>query len=188
MKKRTVVWEPVEYRGIEYLNLKERQPIVSVESVILGVEEAGVFRLDYRVRCNVGFSVRIVHLSMAGGTLLTLNSDGHGNWTDEVGNAMPQFDGCIDIDITATPFTNTLPIRRVQWEVGQSREFKMLYITVPELTLSVSPQRYTCLEKTADGARFHFEVLDTGFTAELPVDADGLVLDYPGLFKRLWSS
>jgi hypothetical protein len=27
--------------------------------------------------------------------------------------------------------------------------------------------------------------LDGGFTADLPVDADGLVLDYPGLFKRV---
>jgi hypothetical protein len=26
--------------------------------------------------------------------------------------------------------------------------------------------------------------LDGGFTADLPVDSDGLVLDYPELFKR----
>jgi uncharacterized protein len=28
--------------------------------------------------------------------------------------------------------------------------------------------------------------LDGGFTADLQVDADGLVLDYPGLFRRAW--
>jgi hypothetical protein len=27
--------------------------------------------------------------------------------------------------------------------------------------------------------------LDGGFTADLLVDADGLVVDYPGLFKRI---
>jgi hypothetical protein len=43
-------------------------------------------------------------------------------------------------------------------------------------------QRYTAL----DGAKhYRFESLDDGFTAELPVDEDGFVLDYPGLFRRL---
>ncbi len=188
MKSRTVVWEPVEYRGMEYLMLKEGEPSVSVESTILGVEDGNGFRLDYQVRCDADFSVRTVQLRMAGGAIVALNGDGQGNWTDEVGNAMPKFAGCIDIDITATPFTNTLPMRRVAWDVGQSREFKMLYITVPELTLTVSEQRYTCLDKTEAGARFLFELVDGSFSAELPVDADRLVLDYPGLFKRLWAS
>jgi hypothetical protein len=30
--------------------------------------------------------------------------------------------------------------------------------------------------------------LESGFRAELPVDRDGLVIDYPGLFKRVWWS
>ncbi len=30
--------------------------------------------------------------------------------------------------------------------------------------------------------------LASGFSAELPVDSDGLVIDYPGLFKRIWRS
>jgi uncharacterized protein len=28
--------------------------------------------------------------------------------------------------------------------------------------------------------------LDGGFTADLPVDLDGLILDYPGLFRRVF--
>jgi hypothetical protein len=41
-------------------------------------------------------------------------------------------------------------------------------------------QRYGCLEAQADGGLYRFEALPSGFTAELPVDADGLVIDYPG--------
>jgi hypothetical protein len=48
-------------------------------------------------------------------------------------------------------------------------------------------QRYGCLEAQADGGLYHFEALPSGFTAELPVDAEGLVIDYPGLFRRAWS-
>jgi hypothetical protein len=188
MKKRTVVWEPVEYKGMEYLQLWQRDQSVEVESVVLGIEDRMAFRLNYRLLCDGQFSIQGFSVESAGQEPLDLITDGRGNWSNVEGHRLPQFTGCIDIDITATPFTNTLPIRRVHWEVGQIQEFKMLYITVPELMLSVSPQRYTCLEKMEEGALFYFEVLDTGFTAELPVDAEGLVLDYPGLFKRLWSS
>jgi uncharacterized protein len=48
-------------------------------------------------------------------------------------------------------------------------------------------QRYGCLEAQADGGLYRFDALTSGFTAELPVDAEGLVIDYPGLFRRAWS-
>ena len=41
-------------------------------------------------------------------------------------------------------------------------------------------QRYTNL----GGGRYRFESLDDDFTADLTVDEAGLVVDYPGLFRR----
>jgi hypothetical protein len=64
----------------------------------------------------------------------------------------------------------------------------MVYITVPELQVEVTEQRYTCLETTSSGGLYRFESLEHGeaiFTAELLVDQDGLVVDYPQLFRRL---
>ena len=55
----------------------------------------------------------------------------------------------------------------------------MVYLAVPSLELSVSPQRYTRL----DEHRWRFESLDSGFTAILTVDADGIVTEYEGLFR-----
>ncbi len=63
----------------------------------------------------------------------------------------------------------------------------MVYLEVPQLHLEITEQRYTCLETTTFGGRYRFESLVNGvshFTAELPVDGDGLVIDYPELFKR----
>ena len=48
------------------------------------------------------------------------------------------------------------------------------------------PQRYTRLETGDGGGLYRFLSLDGGFTADLPVDLDGLVLDYPGLFRRVF--
>jgi hypothetical protein len=61
-------------------------------------------------------------------------------------------------------------------------DIRLCYIDVPDLTASPVNQRYTALDA---GSLYRFESLESGFTAGLPVDEDGFVLDYPGLFKRL---
>jgi hypothetical protein len=66
--------------------------------------------------------------------------------------------------------------------VGERRQFRMAWIFAPDLTLHPQPQAYTRL---AD-RRYLFENLDgSGFTAQLAVDDDGIVLDYPSLFRRV---
>jgi hypothetical protein len=56
---------------------------------------------------------------------------------------------------------------------------------VPELSFRPTRQRYTCLELTPEGGRYRYEGLDTGFSREIIVDADGLVIDYPGIWRRV---
>ena len=45
----------------------------------------------------------------------------------------------------------------------------------------MSEQRYTRL----DDRRYRFELTHGSFTRDITVDADGFVLDYPGLFSRV---
>jgi hypothetical protein len=97
---------------------------------------------------------------------------------------LPEFDGCLDIDISATPFTNSLPIRRLHLQPGQAEEIRVLFIDVPTLEIEHADQRYTGL---ADGA-VRFESLGTDFVRELAIDPDGLVVTYPGLFTRVYAS
>jgi hypothetical protein len=189
MSIKTVVWKPVEYEGMEYLALDMSENGVYAHSVALGVESGAAFRVDYAVTCGKDYATLEVNLSNGiyapFHRALRLTSDGQGNWFDQMQKPLPELEGCIDVDITATPFTNTLPIKRIDWKVGQSEMFRMAWISVPELTVTPNRQRYTCLEKTADGAKFRFESPDINFEAVITVDADGLVVDYPGLFKRV---
>jgi hypothetical protein len=88
----------------------------------------------------------------------------------------------MDIDIWPTPFTNSFPIRREPMAIGERRRFHMAWIFAPDLTVQPQPQAYTRLAERL----YLFENLDGGgFRAELPVDKDGIVLDYPGLFRRV---
>jgi len=110
------------------------------------------------------------------------DADGEGHWRDGAGRARPDLDGCIDIDVWPTPFTNTFPIRRRPMAVGERREFVMAWVSAPELTVRPVRQGYTRL---AD-RRYLYENLDgSGFRAELPVDEDDIVLDYQGVFRRV---
>jgi len=37
------------------------------------------------------------------------------------------------------------------------------------------------------GGRYRFEALGSDFTAEIALDGDGLVVEYPRLARRVWS-
>jgi hypothetical protein len=93
---------------------------------------------------------------------------------------LPELDGCIDPDISMTPFTNTVAIRRLGLTVGEAAEISVAYILVPELSLRAAPQLYTRLAERL----WRFDGLDIDFTADLTVDEEGFVMEYPGLFRR----
>jgi hypothetical protein len=113
---------------------------------------------------------------------LHLRTDGAGRWRDGAGRALSSVDGCLDIDIWPTPFTNSFPIRRQPMATGERRALVVAWVSAPELTVRPMRQRYTRLGER----RYLFENLDgDDFRAELPVDEDGVVLDYEGLFRRV---
>jgi|SRR5947209_6171838 len=188
--ERQVMWTPWTGPGLEHLRLLQQQEDIVADGLILGVKEQTLFRLRYEIRCDLQWRVRAIQLSPLDDAthLLHFLTDGAGNWTTESGKAIPLLKGCLDVDISATPFTNTLPIRRLALQPGSSAILSMAYFTIPQLHVEVTQQRYTCLELSSSGGRYRFESLVDGisrFTAELPVDQDGLVLDYPELFRRV---
>ena len=188
--ERQVMWSPWTGPGLEHLRMLQRQEGIVADGLILGVKEQAPFRLRYEIRCDLQWRVRAIQLIPLDGSSRSLHffSDSTGNWTTESGEALPLLKGCLDVDISATPFTNTLPIRRLALQPGSSATLSMAYFSVPQMRIEVTQQRYICLETTSTGGRYRFESLVDGishFTAELPVDQDGLVLDYPELFRRV---
>lgn len=171
--------------GLEHLLLNERV----ADSVVLAFDEGrGPFRLTYRLTWDESWWLReadLVVTTERSTTSLNLRTDGRGRWRGGDGRAIDELDGCVDIDIWPTPFTNSFPVRREPLAVGERRQFRMAWVSAPDLTVRPRPQAYTRL---ADRL-YLFESLDgSGFSAELPVDEDGIVLDYPGLFRRVVDS
>jgi hypothetical protein len=192
--ERDVFWTPWDTPGLEHLRLVQYEGGILADGVIIGVEEGRPFRVRYTIQCDRRWCVREVRLDLLDDTnrRLDLMSDGDGHWTDGAGEPLLGLVGCFDIDIAITPFTNTLPIRRLALPPSAAADINVAYIALPnldgepsELIAQPQLQRYTCLAANVRSGRYHFESRDSGFSAELPVDADGLVIDYPGLFRRV---
>jgi hypothetical protein len=99
-------------------------------------------------------------------------------------------DNALDCDLGLCPFTNTMPVLRHDLVATARRgepddvELVMAWVSVPDLTLSVSPQRYSARGPASDGgAMIGFASGD--FQTTIQFDRDGLVRDYPGLARRL---
>ena len=181
-----VMWSTWEGPGLEHLHLTQNSDSILAESIMLGVKDGEPFRLHYEIRCDLQWTLQQVTIGLVGGKSVTLQSDGNGHWLSA---AVPvvALDGCIDVDISATPFTNTLPIKRLGLGAGISANINVAYISVPDLDVRPLMQQYTCLVNTEEGGLYRFRSLASGFIAELPTDANGLVIDYPQLWTRAWS-
>lgn len=91
-------------------------------------------------------------------------------------------DGALDCDIALCPATNTMPVRRrglLHRDVTDTA-LVMAWVDMPSLRVIRSDQVYA-----SSRGRVRYRSADGDFQAELTVDPDGIVRDYPGLARRL---
>jgi hypothetical protein len=173
----TARWRDVDGASLEHCAVAISDDGVAADAVVI----ADTFGLRYRIACDPDWRTRAVDVELIGtARAVHLRADGTGTWWRD-GVPHPGLAGPIDVDITATPFTNTLPIRRLRLNDGESRGITVVYVTVPDMTVTTHGQRYTRLT----GRRYRFETLAGDFTRDLDVDEHGLVVHYPGLFERV---
>lgn len=166
-------WTRLDAPGTEHVEVSVDERGVAATGHVVG----DGFVLDYTLLCDAAWRVRSLWLS-CGGRIRTLVADGEGSWS--CGEYLPELEGALDVDISATPLTNTLPIRRLDLAVGASVDIVTAYVEVPSLDIALDPQRYTRLDENT----YRYESLDSDFRRDIEVDADGFVLHYPGLFTR----
>ena len=174
------VWRPDLGEGAEAFSFRATDGGFEARGAVKATLEGKPLDASYLVETDAAWRTRHVRVEVKGEGALEILSDGAGHWRRMDGAQLPELDGCIDPDISMTPFTNTVAIRRLASRAGAAAEIKVAYILVPELSLRAAPQRYTRL---ADRL-WRFEGLDIDFTSDITVDENGFVVDYPGLFRR----
>jgi hypothetical protein len=180
--KINLLWTGREYFSLENCFVESSPAGMEISSTIIGLHEGTIYKVEYSIKTNYEWETLFLSISCRQNSqmqTIQLCSDGKGNWTDN-GKPIDQFKGCVDVDISLTPFTNTLPIRRLKLNDGESQIIKVIYCDLLKGDLRAVRQKYTRLSSLS----YHYENIPNDFESVIQIDDHGLVVDYPLLFKR----
>jgi hypothetical protein len=183
----TRIWRRIGLQGLEHLSLNEVaggfrvDSFLSVEADLGGVTCEYHFDLDTRWRTKV-FTMN-QHQAGVDAALKIERAEESGWRVDD--KPRPDLDGCFDLDLTVSPFTNTIAIQQLQLAPNEAKEFLAVYVKIPQLEIIPAPQRYRRLDPNDPPLRFLYEGLGTGFIEEITVDEHALVERYPRFAERV---
>lgn len=197
MVRRMVLW-----RGLEEWTAESARIEIGDDGLRATGTQLGGFQVPYRLdyaldATGPGFVTRHLRVAAAGegwrrSIDLLRGEDGSWRCSAEAEGTValatpglpadaPLDTATLDCDLGLCPLTNLMPVRRhaLDREPGE-RDFTMAWVSVPDLAIHVDEQRY---EHVRPGVvRFS---QPSGFSAELELDEDGLVVVYPGIARRV---
>jgi uncharacterized protein len=194
------VWAKEEpFPGSELADVTVGEDSLSAKGIAIGTNPVP-YRLEYELTTTEGFVTDRLWVRTEGEDWerkLNLRRDPSGVWACETesegaldrpaaGGDLQPAAGALDCDLGLSPLTNSMPILRHRLhEGGGPIDFLMAWVSVPDLAVHPSRQRYTFLRQEAGTRIVRYESRGGSFVADLRVDDDGLVIDYPALARRI---
>ncbi len=197
--RRAVVWAKTDPFGVEFADITLTEQQVKAEGVSIGGGPIP-YRLDYILETAPNYVTSRLRVASRGEgwrRALDLRRDASGVWTattEEEGQPDLQSPGgdlaalaaALDCDLGLSPLTNLMPIRRHGLlSQGKPVELLMAWVSVPDLSVRADGQRYLPVRTASDIRVVRYEAIDGTFAAEITLDSDGIVIDYPGIARRL---
>jgi hypothetical protein len=198
---RAITW--IKERGAEFAEVSLGGTSLRAAGVAVSGDPLP-YRMTYELECADAFITRKLTVQTRGASWsrrLVLSRDPRGVWDVQAsadgdvdlpspGGDPAAFAPALDCDLGECPVTNTMPVlRHGLLNGGGPRDFLMAWISVPDLAVRPSAQRYTFVgpPAPATGLPAGSAVIryESGtFRADVVFDDDGLVVDYPGLGRR----
>jgi hypothetical protein len=191
-----LIWAGTDEWRAEVAHVQQGEGRFRATGVQVGIGPVP-YRVDYVLETGDAWVTRTLEVTAAGDgwrRSLLLTRDPRGRWTAQgdaagavdlpaPGGDTAGLDGAVDCDLGLSPLSNSMPILRhgLLHHGAGAVECTMAWVSVPDLSLHRSSQRYEHLRTTSTGAVVRFSSGD--FTADLQVDADGFVVDYPELAR-----
>jgi hypothetical protein len=172
-------WQHVDARsGFEVLFTASGR----LEGHTTAVEDGEIWAVSYRIELDPAW--RTIRAEVTGRSpsgkrttrLARLDGD---HWTVD-GVPVPELDGCADVDLESSAVTNTLPIHRGEFPPGEPVPCPAAYVRF-DLSVQRLEQTYTARSR----GRFDYVSPAFDFVAELRYDESGLIVDYPGIARRV---
>lgn len=200
----SLLWERRDTTGVEHVLADARSGLYARGTVV--ATDPIAFTCRYELRTDPGWATARLDVAVeGGGWARTVRLElAAGRWrvtATEQGNldaaltgagharaGLPgiedpdQLYGAYDVDLGGSPLTNTLPIRRLDLlkEASVAHRVSVAWVLMPSLEVVQADQIYTPLGDRR--VRYASET----FSADLTVDDEGFVLDYPGLARRVF--
>jgi len=199
MARRSIAWVKDEGMGIEFADVELQPHRLTASGVAIGTTPLP-YRMDYKLETLDKFVTSGLLVQTRGDgwrRKLDLRRTRAGKWSIRAsaagsldlpppGGDVADFAESLDCDLALSPLTNTMPVlRHGLLEDGGPLEFVMAWASVPDLSVHRSGQRYTFLRRQGESSIVSYESSSRDFVAELTFDADGLVIAYPGIGRRI---
>lgn len=173
--------------GFEVVFLAAHGQGLRVEGHTAAIEDGAAFAVRYAIELDTRWRTRAARVSgqSSGGSRSTaVESDGEGHWVVD-GRPAPALDGCLDVDLESSSFTNALPVHRLGLAPGEAAEAPAAYVRALDLAVGRLEQRYERIDAGEPRARYAYAAPAFDFSCVLVYDEAGLLLDYPGIARRV---
>jgi len=187
MHQLTRIWRRIGLHGLEHLTLQEVEDGYRVYSVLSVELDLGDITCEYHFDLDRRWRTQTFKLALNQAGVdrrLRFDRNGGNEWKVD-GAGRPDLNGCLDLDLSVSPFTNSLAIRRLQLAPQEAQEMTAVYVKVPQMEVISARQRYQRLDPNDPPRRFLYSGLDTGFVEEITVDQHGFVESYPRFAERI---
>jgi hypothetical protein len=177
-----ITWRRLDTPGHESARLSIEAGHPLIEGMAVFAMDGESCALAYQVTCDRAWRTTAADVDgWVGATPVSMRirREPTGRWIVN-GLHTPSLDGCDDVDLSFSPATNTLPIRRLGLEVGEKADVVAAWWNVPGVALAPLEQTYERIGPFT----YRYTSTDGAFVALLDVRADGLLTRYQGLWDE----
>jgi hypothetical protein len=181
----SIMWRRIDVVGMEVCAVCQAGTNATISGTALYADGETPTRLEYSVTCTANWECSAAQVDRWVGAdrmKIDLRRLADGTWAAN-GDNVDGVKDLLDIDLGFTPATNTNAIKRLNLSVGECSEFTAVWLDDETWTFKPLKQRY---ERISDFI-YKYVSVDSGYQAELTVNAFGIVREYPELWKAVVS-
>ncbi|NNE23656.1 MAG: hypothetical protein HKN11_13700 [Rhizobiales bacterium] len=180
----TARWAHKGSFGTEHLTLEQHGKRITATAVVISPDGEEPYAAWYQIFLDSQWQVKAVSVHRTDSRWFIARAPEPGRWCDGDGTALTRLDGCRDLLLPQACFPFSPMIRRLALPRHQSTELDTVSVSLVTLAPARSRCRITCLHPNS---RYRIEDLDAASAVDCHVDADGLVAEDAGPFKRISS-
>ncbi|MGF7118621.1 putative glycolipid-binding domain-containing protein [Methanobacterium oryzae] len=181
-KTRTIVWQALSWLStVIHTHIADNG--FHGHGIAVGKTDGDIpFAMEYDIKLEVDWNIKELSIkSLLDERVIKLVHKDN-QWYDGSGQHLKEFDDVGFVDISISPFTNTLPIKRVDFKGKEPQKIDIIYFDENLFSLRRLQQIYSKIDERT----YRYQDVELpDFIYDIVVDDDGLLVYFPKLFKQV---